>query len=402
MNNMSKINYKDVLRKTVFFKEEIIKRYIDTGIYPNKMDIETKLKNIDRYLSIFHHDEIHPFTKFNSKKIKDGYEHIKKDIEILYDVIKEINEKDYIQLKNRLEENINRLEEVSQIYTTRGEIEMMSTNLGKTILYKDRNFKASYLNGQTIIDLGEVFTKSGALVSFVYRTNNDMEISTLKIEGDGWTRHISPYNYYPDTVKIPGNVIRNVYTYERDPDQIINAAVEILNHDIDVDYSNKYVIMSGRDKIRQNVDGETEYNEIDQTKRFIIHKYGNNKFYIYRGTYATIEFSNLDDIKNNNFENGTIRNLDRFHLFEFENTNSVYLTIETDGYIFSDKVNGIISGDILFYPEITPNSDFLIEETEGGEIVKTNMSIIIDGIVEDFSNISNIAVKELEVGTLNV
>ena len=132
--------YKDIEKKLIYHKENIINAFIKKGIYPNDSLIKFKLESIDERISIFNSPIIKEGSYFDTSHFNKCIKLIYNDLAILYKVLYEINKIEFNQLNQYAKMHINEMQNIADLYLEKSNLEAYSTTLGKTILFLNSNF----------------------------------------------------------------------------------------------------------------------------------------------------------------------------------------------------------------------------------------------------------------------
>ena len=84
-------DYTDIVLKLKFYKEQIIKEFMEQQVFPTNELINNKLKNIDMHLSIFKENDVIPGHNFDVKEFNESIKIIYNDLRILYELLYIIN-----------------------------------------------------------------------------------------------------------------------------------------------------------------------------------------------------------------------------------------------------------------------------------------------------------------------
>ena len=90
----------DIELKIKYYKEKIIKEYIEKGIYPDNNLIQSRLNNIELRLSIFKNPKIIEGSLFDTEEFNRCLNEIYNDLVILYTLLYNITVLEYNELYN--------------------------------------------------------------------------------------------------------------------------------------------------------------------------------------------------------------------------------------------------------------------------------------------------------------
>ena len=250
--------YKDIEKKLIYHKENIINAFIKKGIYPNDSLIKFKLESIDERISIFNSPIIKEGSYFDTSHFNKCIKLIYNDLAILYKVLYEINKIEFNQLNQYAKMHINEMQNIADLYLEKSNLEAYSTTLGKTILFLNSNFDLDYKNNVQVINLGQLEIENASEILCIANINN-IEYNNIlfKFFDGGNTYTVNPYNYNNSTLIMPGNITRNIYEVNLQESQVINGIIELpVNLEI---LNNKYLTLGAKDKIlykKANENGE--------------------------------------------------------------------------------------------------------------------------------------------------
>jgi hypothetical protein len=103
------MNYLDVEQKFQYYKEYILKQFIQKGIYPDNSLIASHLDSIDLNLSLFKNYNKTTGEKFNPAEYNEVLKLIYKDITILYNILNTLAIKEFNDLQNYINSYITEL-----------------------------------------------------------------------------------------------------------------------------------------------------------------------------------------------------------------------------------------------------------------------------------------------------
>ena len=157
--------YDDILLKTQFYKEQITKELIRSGLAPDSKTVQSKLDQIDLFLSIFRYSKNTPGAIFDTDKFNRDLFAIYKDLEFLYQLVYQTAIVNYFNTKAFVDTHILELEDLALKYSIKAKLEMNHTSLGKTIYFTNSGYNKERNHNTTTIHLGSIQTKAGALLS---------------------------------------------------------------------------------------------------------------------------------------------------------------------------------------------------------------------------------------------
>lgn len=386
--------YKDILLKTQFYKERITKEMIKKGIFPDERIINEKIKNIDRFLSLFSYENVKPKEKFDLAKFKNDLALVYQDLVFLYKLLYEETVKEYEYTKAYADAHLKELENLSNQYWMRSKIEIDTTSLGETIYFKTGSFSFFNKDDKTYVDLGSVEIKDGSIVAFVFDAENiNKEDATLILKNENEVLYLTPYNYVQDVLKMPGSPQANTFLYDLEESQIVNSAFEVVAEKLNPEEKRRYFIFGGPNQISVKTDFGKELVRIDQNNVYHIPNGGFIDFYIYRGTYARFNFTKLPEEKN--FKGNVIDRLSPYHHVKMQSEEEAAFYLLTDGKVYAEMREGIVKDEKLYYPSSSKARSFLIEEVISGPEKKYEAYLRISNKNEAPVHINYVAIKEL-------
>lgn len=387
--------HKDHEEKLNYYKEQIIKSFIDKGIYPTDSLIAEYVNRVDLNLSLFKQFNVTTGKKFNVSEYNEMILLIYKDLKILYDIYYELAENKFYELQNYINSYINELSTLTASFENKSAFENNDTTLGQTLLFKDNSFIVNHDNATTSYDLGSITTKKGSKIACIANMDNIESKNVLFELSDGDnTLTISPYNLYKIPLQIEGE--KEVNFYDINIDNEIRTPL-VMN--VTPEYENEYRIFNSEssvliyDKEKERYYSEPVYN--NSTSLLLLGK-KRVSFYVVNAKSISFKF-NKKPI-NANFPDEEIINIeDKVKYFEFETDSSFYFEIEVnEGKIYAVSDRGIINSKQLYYTGLVLANDFLVEEIVPGEDIEYAVRLNIYNDNDNDVNIRNVVIKELE------
>ncbi len=389
------VTYKDVVLKTNFYKEQVLKEIVKKGLLPDENIVQDRVKNIDRFLALFRNTNIKSGDKFDAKKYNKDIKLIYQDLLFLYQLVYEVTAKEFNYSKAYMNSHLIELESIARQYKIRSRIEIESSFLGNTVFFQSSGFPMFNKDNELYIDLGKVNLRQGSRITWLFEAGGIMaQDALLGLKIGESISYIGAHNFISHTYKVPGNPVIKESYFKLDDEQTISHSFEIINNEIKPSYDNSYFIFGGENKIilkTANYKNETieEVNKAYYTQE----DFGKIEFHIYKGTYANFSFSKQP--KSKNFEGLSIKDLKSHHKVSMEVEGGMGFSIETDGKIYAEKELGIVSNDMLFFPKQSAVKDFFIEENFPGDKVEYEAFLKIKGDNIDLLEIESVTIKEL-------
>ena len=198
--------YKDIENKIIYYENMIINEFVKTGIYPNNNLIKSRLNDIDTRLSIFRHTIVKEGSSFDTKQFNKNIDYIYNDLKILYKILYEITVEEYNNLRQYIQTHLVEMQEYANTYLEKANLEAYSTSLGKTILFKDRNFSLDYNDTDQIISLGQIELEDACKILCIINISNiDYGNVILNLYDGANTYKCSIYNYNNDSTITSSN-----------------------------------------------------------------------------------------------------------------------------------------------------------------------------------------------------
>lgn len=393
--------YRDVVKKFAYHKQEILKDFVQRGIYPDNALIESKLNSIDMHLSIFKQYNVIPGERFDANEYNNTLKLIYIDLKILYELLHELQVEEYNKQQSFINSYLNELQSIVDTYKKRAEFENSSTTFGKTLLFQNNNFKINNENSTTVIDLNDIFADNASIISCIANINNVDPDNLLFVftDKDNKTHQVSPYNYSGESLIMPGKKNISKYNIEIAEDQKVTGPI-ILNTGNIINPKNKYTILGGKNKIFINYkeSNQFEVNEVPTSLgALMIDKKAYINFYVIGGNSISFKFNKKPLASNFQMEEQRISNLKAIHHFFIECDKNFSFEVELDkGDIYSVKEDGVLNNDKLYYTGTNLIRDFQVIEESTGDPNKYKAQLKIFNNNEDIFDIENIVVKQMD------
>lgn len=394
-------NYKDVNKKLEYYKKQILQEFVSKGIYPDNSLIESRLKNIDTYLSIFQNYNVVTGNLFNANEYNERLKLIYQDLSFLYELLYELTVLEYNKLQNFINSHLSELNSIVETYNKRAEYENSTTTLGKTLLFKNNSFSIENKDSMTIVNLGNVDISNGSTIACISNINNvsadDIVFKFKDVDKENWLV-TSPYNYNNDLLTMPGELKKTIYEYELQETQKINGPL-LLDIVSNVNMKNKYDILGGENKIFVNYkddDGFIVEEKPLTAESLSFDKKAYINFYVVDGNSISFRFNKKPIATNFPIDTQRIDDLNYIHHFFIECDKDFSFELELDkGKVYAIKETGIISDEKLYYTGSEQVSDFLIIETATGDKKSYEVVMEAHNSNEDI-DIESIIIKQLE------
>lgn len=394
--------YMDVTKKFNHYKESILKEFVQSGIYPDNALIKSRLENIDMNLSLFKHHKIMPGDRFNTAEYNECIKLIYADIKIMFELLYELQIKEYHKQQNFITSYINELYSVVDTYKKRADYENSSTTFGKTLLFQNNSFKISSDNSTTLIDLEDVNIADTSTISCIANVNNinpDNLIFVFTDTVDKKQYMITPYNYSGETLTLPGTKETTNTIIEMSKDQKITGPVVLdINSEINIKY--KYTVLGGKNQIFINYKDENRYDVENVPTSLGALTFNDNtyiNFYVVGGNSISFKFNKKPLATNFPTDEQIINNLDPMHHFFIECGKDFSFEVELNkGDIYAVKEDAIVNNNKLYYTGTNLIRDFNIVEEKTGELKTYNAQLKLYNDNDESFDIESIVIKQME------
>lgn len=394
MENKSIINYKDVLLKTAYYRDIVIKELAKYGQPITNENINERLKNIDRYLAIFTSTYRKPGKQFDAKLFTKEMSEIHQDLQFLYELLYDLAVVEFEDIRAFAECHLREVDRKTREYKARVDIETNSSFIGKTIFYVNGPFPWFTNDNYMFTDLGEVQIKPGSQIAFLASGNNlsNKNIMIGLSKGDE-ASYIQPYNYQHDTLTIKGSSSVNSYEVNINEEVLLKNTFELTPEKMETNPKNSYIAYVGRNKILTTQDKERQHVIQNDDYSFFVTGSWEVSFYIKGGTYAKFEFSKA--ISNKNFDGIEIRDLNNVHRIRMKDEADFGFSVKTDGEIYAEQKMCYVQDDKLVHVGGSLSNDFMIEEYTATKPETYRAFLRVFSDTEEYPELDSIAIKEL-------
>lgn len=398
--------YQDTILKASYYREYIIQNFIKNGTKLDNGLISDKLKEIDMYLSIYKNNNVNTNSNFDIKKFNKDMYMIYKDLVILYTILYNTSLEDYNSLEAFANSYTNDLLTKANSCKSKANVAASITALGKTLsVITNKELNDSYKeSGTYVLRLGSISTMSSNKLAFVIEGENlTLSEVTLKlIDSTGNKMACTPYAFNNDTITIPGTKKHKCYIATQNNDEISSGKVLMSVKDFVPKDSCTYDIYAGQNKMKfKNTNlSENKYLDYLNATDFLTTYNGNYSFYIYNDNSNNNEiktsFSSSKPFSWCNFIQTNTEALNNKEFISFDCADRIVLNFSTNGKIFCEKEEGLISGSNLYYPIKTYLTDFYIVENIPGDTIEYEAIIEIKPKSGVTQKIEYAAIKELK------
>lgn len=394
--------FSDVAKKLAYHKQEILKEFVQKGVYPDNALIESRLNSIDMHLAIFQHYNVVPGQQFDANEYNKSLQLIYEDLKILYDLLYQFQVEEYYKQQNFINSYINELNSVVDTYKKRADFENSSTTFGRTLLFQNNNFTINNDNSTTIIELNTIKAENASeltCLANIHNVNPDNLLFTFTDPETNKTYQVSPYNYSGETLTMPGTKTTNTYNIEMTEDQKITGPL-ILSTGSAIDPKNKYTILAGKNKMFLNYKNKNSFDIQDIPTSLGSYMFTDKtyiNFYVVDGNSVTFKFNKKPIATNFPTEEQRITNLKPIHHFFIECDKDFSFEIELDkGNVYGVKENGVINNNKLYYTGTNLVRDFSVIEESSGDTKEYKSQLKIFNNNEDNFDIESIIIKQIE------
>lgn len=386
--------YLEQPKKIATLKKYIERTLIAKGEYPNAQRIKQVLADVDTRGALMEYKKVHPDTEFDVEKFNDDLYMLKKDLEILYEIVEEISTKKFIELESYVNGYLLTLEQQADLVDRKAAEEIESTALNSKIIYfADSTPAVKFEVGRAVIDIGEVKCEAQSKVYGVVQ-GAGFNLSDVVFDFDG--QKVSPFDVNQETVKAGGSVVKNTYAYELSSSDPTGTGFKIVASGLTVNAHNHYTIYSDKNKLdytsqktHVHKDFQRSFSETMDTETTV-------EFYLHDATRISIECSQEPVRKNfDAYESHALRR-DKVYRYSVTLAAGTHINIDTDGTPWANKEKAAVNGTSLYVAEPTISRDFtIIEEAPGEQVSFNSVKIYIyDPDANNFS-VSSIAIKEI-------
>lgn len=399
---MNTLKYNDMVKKYYYYKNVIIKNYINQGIYPDKELIELTMNRIDLALPILQDYKVAEGSDFDVKKYNDTLDQVLMDLTYLYELTYELTVEKYQNMKAFLDSHLQELKYKADNCYKRALIEKNSTSFGNTVLYK-ANIIPKITDNICYIDFEDslyLYMKS-KIACFLNadNINPDDVIFILKDQSTGETHYAPVYNKNQYSFNVPGDLLYKTYNVEFADNETLNKQTKVILENCDYDIDSTYTAYSGKNKmiVRNKLTGECTVMDIPMDSACHIDKQSYVEFYVIDGNTLTFTYNKKPINANFGTEYNIVDASKQNHIF-FECDEDFVFSITMDhGSIYAHKNSSVYNNTdhlIIENPHLLHN--FLIKEyVREQNTTEYKVSVRINNTDNTHLIIDNIIIKEL-------
>ncbi len=359
-----------MIEKTTYYKERIMKSFLQKGMFPNKMTVQKKLDDLNIRLAIYRRKAVVGGENFNADDFNSGMEAILQDLRILYMVALKLSIDEYNNLQSYLDSHLTELETFARHCERKAKFEMSNSYLGETVFVQTYGFNITRENSSATINLGEIVAPQGSRIACLFDGQNITPDNVLFKFDD---KYCAPYALNNDSYTVPGVAKIKEYDYETSKDIIINNSQILKPEGLLAQDENDYIIYGGKDELMftpASSPSTTPIHHFYEKKpgqSITFDEGGRLEFRILKGTYIHFNFSVTPTVQNfSGTAFDTIDKTDQKIILEFDRP----FTIEfnTNGQIYAVKRRGVTEKGSLIYPYFDKLHTFHIVEHCRGEM----------------------------------
>lgn len=359
------MNYLDMIEKVTYYKERIMKSFLQKGMFPNKLTVQKKLDDLNIRLAIYRRKVAISGSSFNADDFNAGMEAILQDLRILYGVALKLSVDEYNNLQSYLDSHLTELETLARHCERKARFEMSNSYLGETVYIQTYGFKILRENSSATINLGEILAPRGAKLACLFDGRDISPDNVLFKFGD---KYCAPYSLNNDSFTVPGEAEIKEYDYENSKDIIVNGS-QILKPAglLEAKDESDYIIYGGKDEVM--------FTPASSPSTTLIHHFyekkpgqnlsfsegGRLEFRILKGSYIHFSYSVTPTVQNfsgTSFD--TIDKTDQKIILEFDRPFTI--GFNTNGQIYAVKRRGVTNKGSLIYPHFDDLHTFHIVE----------------------------------------
>ena len=391
--------YLDEIEKIKYYRERITEDLLRRGTAANSEQVSKQLDTIDTKLALFSQAYIRSGETFDTDKFNKQKKTIYEDLMVLYKVLYTLANDRFEKARARMRYELDDLRLKAKEYRYLVDAQTVSV-YGNTIFQQANNFDQEYQNGQVVISLGPITVPSGSYLAPMIASDefDPKDVTFIFIDSDGNELRSSAYNYNKNYIKIAGNYQLHTFSYDSNDKAFGKELISIDRTLYDTD---QYNIFLNKDKIRvRNLDLDSiSYAEKRTNLYYKAAGQETDSFYVYGASFiqlsvvGKIDFKNITDdelLMPAQRQKIVLRGSD----FSFD--------IKTDGTIYADKTEALISGDQLSIANDYDNiTDYMVEDIAyGDDVTFSDVKVIIDNADSTFFDIQYIIIKQAQISEL--
>lgn len=391
-----------MIKKYHYYKNIVIKNYIEKGIYPNNSQIEKTINRIDLALPILQDYAIHEGSNFDTDKYNDTLTQIYTDLKYLYEITNDLAVSKLNYLKAYINSHLIDIQNKANAYNMRALIEKNSSTLGEMLVYK-ANVYPTIIDNQCVIELGKniELTRQSKLACILNADNisNDDIIFNFTNTQTGQEYNSNIYNVANIPFTVPGVLIPNKYSVSFNENENISSQTKMSLENSTYSKTSDYNIYSGKNKciIKNAETGACTVSDIPINTACTIEEHSYIEFYVLDGNDIVFTFNKKPINTNFQLQNNRANVTTNKRVF-IECDKGFVFNISIDSgtiYAHQNTLKTINSDNILIN---NPHKlyDFLIYEYEKSKNTDLyDIQVIINNINTQYINIKNIIIKEL-------
>lgn len=399
---MNTLKYNDMIKKYYYYKNNIIKNYINQGIYPDNKMIELTMNRIDLALPILQGYTLAEGSDFDTEKYNDTFKQLHQDLQFLYELTYELTVERFQNMKLYLDSHLQELQNKADNCYKRALIEKNSTALGNTVFYK-ANVIPEINNNVCIMNFeDELELCSGSKIACFLSAGEIAPDNIVFMLTDTSTNeiHYAPvYNDNQYSFNVPGDLIYDSYDISFADNETTNKQTKLLLDGSDYNTNNMYKVYSGIGKmiVRRYDSNKCDILDIPVNSAVHIDKHSYVEFYVLDGGDITFTYNKRPINANFQTEYNTVDTRKQNHIF-FECDNDFAFSITmTSGNVYAYNNASVYNNTdhlIADNPHLLKN--FTVKEYKReNNVTKYKLSVRINNIDNPQLIVDNITIKEL-------
>lgn len=366
------MNYLDMIEKTTYYKERIMKSFLQKGMFPNKLTVQKKLDDLNVRLAIYRRKAVASGENFDADEFNTGMEAILQDLCILYKVALKLSVDEYNDLQSYIDSHLTELETFARHCERKAKFEMNNSYLGETVYIQTYGFNIVRENSTATIHLGKVNAPQGSKIACLFDGQDIQPDSVLFKFGD---KYCAPYSLNNDSFTVPGVAEVKEYDYETTKDVIINDAQILKPEKLDAKDESDYIIYAGKSEVMftpASSPASTPIHHFYEKKpgqNISFDEGGRLEFRVLKGTYIHFSYSVAPTMQNfSGTAFDTIDKRDQKIILEFDRPFTIGFS--TNGQIYAVKRRGVTEKGKLIYPYFDKLHTFHIVEHNCGKMYR--------------------------------
>ncbi len=358
--------YKDLELKKEYFEKKAEKEMIEKQDYGTL--IKSKVAQINLFLSIFKHNEQFEQESFDVYKYNQGIQEIKKDLEIIEEIIEKTLIPDTRSLLAFLDAEIKWLNKRLEEYRNKHQLESDGFYMGETLAYQDKDFVFIKEDNMRKALIEKVKVNTGDSLSlFVEGFTEDPESFSGEILIDDEVYYIDNFLYSQKRFDITTKESQKLFPFTINKElKTKENKFEIVLEDEEIDLESDHMVFGGINSLLSaNIKRGSMYKEYNSPTMIEIN--GLTEFYIIGGSYLEMHTNRKPLYSTHPFNQEN--KINKFaEKIQIEHNQNFPLEINTDGKICATKIKHKKEDNSLYITDTFFDEYFLIEMKKGEEI----------------------------------